>query len=185
MSQRKGAKSGNGPPNAHMEAETPDKFSVRGFRPYRQWAVDCDYLRGLPDAERQWMRRFLSEYYDADNKLLRPEQHVSKCSVCRKGGDCGKRPTKAIHDTDALRRECYRRQNYAYFDAHSRGLVGLWEDFDCVDAEGKVTPRGAVAGVSVEVTRVRFENGDTEGADSGAVTSAASSFARRLYRGKR
>lgn len=38
------------------------------------------------------------------------------------------------------RRECFRRQNYAYDDVYSRGAVTLWEDFDRVDTDGNVAP---------------------------------------------
>jgi len=36
------------------------------------------------------------------------------------------------------RRECFRRQNYAYDDVYSRGGVSLWEDLERVEAEGLV-----------------------------------------------
>lgn len=117
---------------------SPDnRFSVRGFRFHRQWAVDVDYLRRLGPEEREWMQRFLAEYYDADNKLLRPEKHPERCRTCREGGDCGKRPPPALHGTTALRRECYNLQARAYYDVHSRGQVALWEDFDGVDETGR------------------------------------------------
>lgn len=38
------------------------------------------------------------------------------------------------------RRECFRRQNYAYDDVYSRGGVSLFEDLDRVDADGNVVP---------------------------------------------
>lgn len=38
------------------------------------------------------------------------------------------------------RRECFRRQNYAYADVYSRGAVSLWEDLDRVDSEGNLAP---------------------------------------------
>lgn len=184
MSQRKGAKPSNGPPSAHMEAGPTDKFSVRGFRPYRQWAVDCDYLRGLPPSERAWMKRFLAEYYDADNKLLRPEQHESKCPTCRKGGDCGKRPTQALHATDDLRRECYRRQNYAYYDAHSRGLVNLWEDFNSVDTEGHLPRTTSIHASQMEALRPRVEVGDFDDGPGGTSTNPQNVM-RRVFKAKR
>ena len=83
------------------------------------------------------MQRFLAERYDADNKLLRPQQHYAKCPKCRVGGDCGRRPPPTpIHATDELRRECYRLQKSAYEDVYSRGRVTLWEDYEGVDEHG-------------------------------------------------
>lgn len=140
-------------------------FSVRGFRFHRQWAVDVDYLRRLPPDERKWLERFLSEYYDADNKLLRPEKHVQKCRACREGGDCGRRPPpKALHSTDALRRDCYNTQFHAHEDAYSRGRVSLWEDFERVDESGA---RAGAHGQSGESFRPRWEAGDYVDTENG------------------
>lgn len=108
------------------------------------------------------MRNFLREYYDADNKLLRPEKHAAKCRACREGGDCGRRPPpQAIHATDALRRDCYRRQYYAEWDVQSRGLVSAWEDFDSigVSEDGEPLPVTPRAG-RFEAVRPRHEAGD-------------------------
>lgn len=146
---------------------------MRGFRPHRQWAVDVDYLRRLPEAEREWMRRFLSEYYDADNKLLRPDKHLAACPQCSRGGTCGRRPPpSALHDSDELRRECYRRQKAAYEDVYSRGRVSLWEDYDGVDTEGVVTTsHGARKGAALAP---RKDAGDY--ADSGEAPAVVSTL---------
>lgn len=108
-----------------------DKFSVRGFRLHRQWAVDVDYLRKLPPDAREWLKRFLLEYYDANGRLLRPEKHAASCRECRSGGDCGKRPPSTpLHGTAAQRRELYGLQNAAFRDVYSRGAVMLLEYVD-------------------------------------------------------
>lgn len=117
------------------------------------------------------MQRFLAEYYDADNKLLRPQQHYAKCPACRVGGDCGRRPPPfALHDSDDLRRECYRRQKYAYDDVYSRGNVTLWADYEGVDATGAVSsPRSR--GKRVEEMRPRAEAGDYSDVDGSPHTA--------------
>lgn len=107
------------------------------------------------------MQRFLAEYYDADNKLLRPQKHYAKCPACRVGGDCGRRPPPfALHDSDDLRRECYRRQKYAHDDVYSRGNVTLWSDYDFVDGEGQIATTGK--GKRRAEMRPRVEAGDYE-----------------------
>jgi len=120
--------------------------------------VDCDYLRRLSPEERAWMHRFLAEYYDADNKLLRPQQHYAKCPACRAGGDCGRRPPPfALHDSDELRRECYRLQKSAYEDVYSRGRVMLWEDYGSVSPDG---PTGTLGKNRKRAMQARVEGGD-------------------------
>ena len=105
------------------------------------------------------MQRFLAERYDADNKLLRPQQHYAKCPKCRTGGDCGRRPPPTpVHDSDELRRECYRLQKSAYEDVYSRGRVCLWADFDSVDECARVAqPRFLKRDAEL---RARYEAGD-------------------------
>lgn len=172
---------GEGDSENQTQVQKPDLFSVNGFRYHRRWAVDVDYLRRLPEAERKWMQRFLSEYYDANNTLLRPEKHVAKCRACRAGGDCGKRPPpEAIHNTDELRRECYRRQMHSYYDSYSAGRVVLWEDFDGVDTAGRVTQRGATGAMDVEALRPRLESGDNVTAGD----APTAQFMRRYRRGR-
>ena len=160
--------------------QKPDRFSVNGFRFHRRWAVDVDYRRRLPEAEREWMKRFWEEYYNAKNTLLRPEQHPNKCRVCREGGDCGKRPPPALHHTDDLRRDCYRRQTQSYWDAQSSGRVALWEDFDGVDTAGNVARKGSTGSMDMEAIRPRVESGDT----SDGTTPSNTQFAARLRRGR-
>lgn len=111
------------------------------------------------------MQRFLAEYYDADNKLLRPQRHYAKCPACRVGGDCGRRPPPfALHESDAMRRECYRLQKSAYEDVYSRGRVTLWEDYEGVNSEGVVAP--AVGGRRLAELRPLVEAGDYSDAES-------------------
>lgn len=118
-----------------------------------------DYLRRLPPAERAWAERFLDEYYNTNNTLLRPEKHLARCRKCRAGGDCGRRPPpKALHASDALRQDCYRRQWWASQDAYSMGRVSLWADFDRVNESGEVQ-RTTGDGAS---RRARVEAGDYE-----------------------
>lgn len=142
-----------------------------------------DYMRRLPPAERAWLERFAAEYYDADNKLLRPEKHPERCRKCREGGDCGKRPPPALHGTTALRRECYNLQARAYYDVHSRGQVALWDDFSAVDDSGAVVRDSRVG--KGEGMRPRLESGDVNGDDGlervGAVNLG---LARRLKLGR-
>lgn len=112
------------------------------------------------------MQRFLAEYYDADNKLLRPQKHYAKCPACRVGGDCGRRPPPfALHESDDLRRECYRLQKSAYEDVYSRGRVTLWEDYDGVDTERKVA--GVNKGRRRAELRPRVDAGDYESEGNG------------------
>ena len=107
------------------------------------------------------MQRFLAERYDADNKLLRPQQHYSKCPACRAGGDCGRRPPPVpVHDSDDMRRECYRLQKSAYEDVYSRGRVTLWEDYEGVDESGTVTAGAKGRGKRAAEMRPRTEAGD-------------------------
>lgn len=156
------------------------KFSVRGFRPQRQWEVDCDYLRRLPDAEREWMRRFLAEYYDADNKLLRPQKHYSECPKCSRGGTCGRRPPPVpLHASDDLRRECYRRQKSAYEDAYSAGRVSLWEDFDSVDSSGNVASTSFDVRGRKAALRARQESGDYELCDATSAPAVIAATKRK------
>lgn len=99
---------------AKRQQGEPSDFGLkrRAFRPGRQWAVDNvgsgGYAHTLGPAERAWLERFNREYYDADNKALRSGQ--------------------ALHATDALRRDCYARQNCSHRDVYARGMVTLAGD---------------------------------------------------------
>lgn len=167
------------PPNEAPKKTAFRPYVARFFRFHRQWAVDVDYLKRLPLEEREWMGRFLAEYYDADNKLLRPEQHAAKCRKCRDGGDCGKRPPPvALHATDEQRRDCYRAQNYANTDAFSRGRVALWEDYDGVDSDGNRATRHT----SAEATRPRWEAGDFEDTGTSVVHAPSAPRTTRTRR---
>lgn len=68
-----------------------------------RWANDADYLAKLSPAELEWYEQFADEYYNG---------------TIKKGDE------KAIHKTDAQRKDCYQRKNFANNDVY--GLFEAW-----------------------------------------------------------
>lgn len=115
--------------------------------------VDCledGYVDELPPAEKAWMERFLREYYDADNRLLKAPTALHRdLLVVDKDADIPKRwrrwwgrqgemwpevvadalnrhCDREVARVKHLKRECFGLQNAAYRDIYSaRGVVHL------------------------------------------------------------
>jgi hypothetical protein len=55
-----------------------------------RWLHDFDYINKLSPAERNWLNKFIKEYYD---------------------GNVKKGDLDALHNTTKLRKDCYNRKN--------------------------------------------------------------------------
>lgn len=74
-----------------------------------RWVHDFDYLSRLSEKDREWMSKFIGEYYNG---------YVKK-------GD-----PKALHNTLELKRDCWRRKNRENRDLYSlREAWNLLETF--------------------------------------------------------
>lgn len=65
--------------------------------------IDFDYINKLNDKEKEWLNLFVEEYVNASFKP--------------------KGKGKRLHKTDALRRDCYNRNNYRNRDIMSRKIA--------------------------------------------------------------
>jgi hypothetical protein len=78
-------------------------LQVRSFPKHKQWAIDQDYLDKLTPEEKEWMGKFNQEFY---------RNRVTKGSKTD------------LHNTTALRRDCYARENAANRDLYAVKAVG-------------------------------------------------------------
>lgn len=76
-----------------------------------QWRYDFDYISKLSEEEKEWLNKFIKEYYDANVKK----------------GD-----KDALHFEDAHRKDCYNRNNRGNRDMmsilNSRGAMDRIDD---------------------------------------------------------
>jgi hypothetical protein len=68
----------------------PIEFDKKIFPKNIQWMVDMDYLKTLPPKEQRFMAKFIREYYNGNVK--KADRH-------------------SLHNTAAMRKDCYRRKN--------------------------------------------------------------------------
>jgi hypothetical protein len=88
----------------------PYGLTSKWYSRAKRWAVDQDYVHKLSESERAWLDRFNREYHNGDLK---------------KGDPC------ALHASDELRKDCYRRNNKTRRDLFS--IVGSREAFVSID----------------------------------------------------
>lgn len=87
---------------------------------HSQWKIDQDYITSLNNEEKNWLDKFNQEYYK---------------------GNIKKGDKTALHNTDELRKECYRRNERAKYDTFNVKTVSnqLVNEHNMLDDEGKLT----------------------------------------------
>lgn len=91
-------------------------LETKSFPKHKQWAVDQDYTDKLSAEEAAWLGQFNQEFYR--NRVKKGDKN-------------------ALHNTDALRKECYSRENAANRDLYAvKNCGGMVGDFQSSDQEG-------------------------------------------------
>ena len=88
---------------------------TQAFPKNKRWSIDQDYVESLSQSDKEWLAQFNNEYY---------------------GGKVKKGDTTALHNTDDLRQDCYRRNNLSNRDLLSiKECSGLIEIDDSIKEE--------------------------------------------------
>lgn len=87
----------------------------QAFPKNKRWAIDQDYSQELSLEDQVWLAQFNNEYY---------------------GGKVKKGDLTALHNTDDLRQDCYRRNNISNRDLFAiKECSGLIETDDTISEE--------------------------------------------------